>query len=659
MIYFLLHIILFNPALQDTVPQTALPDTLELETVLPDTLNGETEITDVAEIEEPEELVPVHIWRYDSLPGFETQLTDSTLRWVNMLSLTNHFSRRPGGITYRTGTLGRMDGIDLHAFENHHFNAVLNGLNINDPLTRAVNWNRLPTHKIMLMDESDYGPSYRTELRLRDHYLVKPRTYLNFDESSHSFRNLEFSATHNINQKTNIELSYWDRRDGIGYRRSGVEGNQIVFKGYHQLTPRWLIRLGYISNSLEQEQSFGYVVQDPALFTFNPFTETPNQLSAESDESSKDIYLQAHYRRIGNDRVKSQFGLHYQSDERRLRFTADTVGTNFRNIELYARHRIGGDRAALSATARPFFLENRTEQLDENQWLGLKGDIDARLYSGRGVTLLAHGGGFVRDDSRAELYSGAKVQWNIFPGFEVSAFGGYSNRSPDLQALYWQSNSFSGNTDLLNEESLTGGAEAVIGLGKYFSVGGRADYRETVNGVFVDLLSQTQGEFLNIDPFATLSASSWLDLESTLFEGMLSATYKTYQSSVSDNLINRGLQTGGDKVWLKGNFYWKNYLFDRATFVKAGIVGMYSPNFMRGAEYIVPLNRWQHGTDEFFNPPYSRVDIDVSARVRWLMVLLRWENIFDRVTQPGYFETVGYPMPEQRFIFGLRVLFTN
>jgi hypothetical protein len=658
LIYLLFHIVAFSAVMQDTVPPAAPPDTLLLETVEPDTLIADDH-GEEPEPEEPEELIYIHIWEYEDRAGFTTQVTDSTLRWTQMLNLTKNFYHRPGSITYRTGTLGRKDGIDHHAFENRHFEAELNGLRINDPLTGSVNWNRVPTHKIRTMSEADYGPLYRADIRLRDHYLVEPRTYLNFDESSYNYRHLEFSATHNINQETNIELSYWDRRDGIGYSRSGVEGNQIVFKGYHQLNERWLLRSGFISNSMEQEQSFGYQFQDPAVFAFNPFIEVPNQGLAESEEGSKDLYVQAHFRRDTLSSAHSQFGLHYQSDKRNIQFNTDTTATNFRNIELFARHRIGTERTGLSASVRPYFLENRTDQLTQNRWLGVKSDADGALYAGGGFSLFAQGGAAFRDDSRYDLHSGVKLQWSLIPGFEIGLFGGYADRAPDLQALYWQSNSIFGNPDLMNEESLTAGIESTIGLGSYFRLGGRADYRETVNGVFVDLESQTAGQFVNIDPYTSISATSWLDLESTLFEGMVSATYKTFESSASVNPINQRLQQSGERVWLKGNFYWKNYLFDRATFVKAGMSGMYSPNFMRGSEYIAPLNRWQHGTEDYFNPPFSRVDIDVSARVRWLMVLLRWENIFDRVNQLGYFETVGYPMPQQRFIFGLRVLFTN
>lgn len=654
MIALLLNILLFSAAVQDTTEQVTPADSISLEAAESDTLQQMMQ-----QEEEEEEPVIIQVWRYNNRPAFETTETDSTLRWINTLSLTQRFYRYPGAFTYRTGTLGRMDAVQIHTFENRHFETELDGLQINDPLTGAVNWNRVPVHKIGTMNTSSFGPDYMTNIRLRDHYLVQPRTYLNFDESSYNFRNLEFAATHNVIPGTNLELSYWDRRDGIGYSRSAVEGNQILFRGYHQLNSRWLLRAGYITNSLEQQQPFGYVLNDPSLFPFNPFIATPNERSASSDKSTKDIYLQTHFRRDSVRAVQTEFGFHYQTNERSLTYSADTVATDFRLIELYTRQRMQLKGAAATVTARPFFLENRTEQLVENKWTGVKGNLTSSLAIGQVLELSATGAGTIRSNARYDVKAGGRLGLSLGANLELAAFGGYSTESPDLQALYWQSENFIGNSDLLNEKSLTAGAEAKVGFGSYFSVDGRVDIRQVEQGVFLNRSGQQVEEFVNIDPYTSMSATGTLTLDSPLFEGMASATYKRFESAELDHPVNIGLQNSGDRVWMKGSMYWKNYLFDRATFVKAGLVGMYSPNFMRSAEYIVPLNRWQHGTQELLNPPYSRVDIDISARIRWFMVLLRWENIFDRVTQPGYFETVGYPMPQQRFILGLRVLFTN
>ena len=647
---------LFAVAVQDTTQETSPADSISLETAGLDTLQSMMQQAEEPEEEEP---VIIRVWTYDNMPGYETQETDSTLRWVNTLSLTQRFYRYPGAFTYRTGTLGRMDGIQMHTYENRHFQTELDGLHINDPLTGAVNWNRIPVHKIRTMKTLSFGPDYSTDIRLRDHYLVQPRTYLNFDESTYNFRNLEFAATHNILPGTNLELSFWDRRDGIGYSRSAVEGNQIVFRGYHQLSNQWLARAAYITNSLEQQQSFGYVLNNPSLFPFNPFIATPNERSAVSDESSKDVYVQAHFRRDSVSAVTSELGLHYQVNRRSLTYSADTVATDLRNIELYARQTLKRGAATVTATARPFLLTNRTDQLSVNEWFGVKGGVDGKLSLGPSIELSATADGTFRDDSRYEAEAGGRLSLDLLSWLNVSAFGGYASRLPSLQALYWESDAFSGSSDLLNETSVSAGAKTTVGLGSYLSLDGRLDIRRVEEGVFVNRTGQAVENFVNIDPYTSMSATGTLNLHSPLFEGMASATYKTFESASIVNPVNAGLQNSGDRMWLKGSLYWKNYLFDRATYVKAGLVGLYSPSVMRTAEYIVPLNRWQQGTQDLFNPAYSRVDIDVSARIRWFMVLLRWENIFDRVTQRGYFETVGYPMPEQRFILGLRILFTN
>lgn len=656
MIYFLTIWMSFTMAAGDTIPTPPPPAV-----IMSDSLQ-------IGEPEEEEEIIEISIWTYDGSAGFDVAETDSTLRWVNMLNLTDRFSRKRGGITYRTGTLGRMDGVDYHSYETRYFSAEVNGLQINDPLTGRLNWNRVPIHKITTFEESDYGVRYRSRIRLRDHYLTQPRTYLNFDESANNYRGLEFSATHNLNEKTNIELSFWDRRDGIGFSRSIVEGNQIVFKGYRQMSDRWLMRAGYITNSMEQQQPFGYVVSDPRFFDFNPFNAQPIQGGANSDENTKDVYVQFHHRQSIDRDVSMELGLHYQSAERRAQFaqavgtaeaSRDTVLTNFRNIELFGRQHLHVRNVEATATARFFSLDNRNQvQLTENWWAGAKGDIDVNYPLGF-LMISGNSSFMVRSDNHFDVDYSGRIDIEPIRSVIISAFGGFSNMSPDIQALYWQSDGFLGNSDLSNERSLMGGVQLVSGLGSFFSVGARGEVREVENGIFVDLMSDTEGQFINIDPYTHLSGTGWFDLHSRFLEGNISATYKTFESVNLENPINQGLATTGDRLWLKGSFYWKNYVFDRAAFVKAGVIGTYSPNSVRTADYITPLNRWQHGTNELVNKPWSRVDVDVSARIRWFMLNLKWENIFDRVTQTGYFETVGYPMPPRRFIFGMRILFTN
>ena len=114
-----------------------------------------------------------------------------------------------------------------------------------------------------------------------------------------------------------------------------------------------------------------------------------------------------------------------------------------------------------------------------------------------------------------------------------------------------------------------------------------------------------------------------------------------------------------ERLWLKGSAYWKGYLFDRATYVKAGVHGMLAPFNYQADHYNPVLDTWQPVSDDQLLPVFNRVDVDVSARVRSIVFTLRWENVLDDVSQLGYFETAQYPMSNRRFIFGVRALFRN
>ena len=656
-----------KPVLPDTLPTPVLPDSLLPDTLLiPDYQDSLPDSTLQDTIppqqrpgleEEPEEVRQdtVHVWQYHTHGSFETAETDSTLRWVNMLNMFNRFHNTRGAITYRMGTVGKMDGLELHAFESRHLNLEMEGLVMNDPLTGAVNWNRLAFHKIAIFNETNYGGSYRAETRLRDHYLVQPRTYLNFDESKFNYRSLEFAFTQNLRKGTNLEISFWDRRDGAGYTRQNVEGRQVVARIYHQLNHNWLLKAGYINNSLERQESFGYNISDPRFFTFNYFIESPLQNNANADQTTSDIYLQMHHRRDSTSTVSTKFGLHYQTDSWDLSYNADTLSTSFRNIELYAQQRIGSGSTQLTGTARAFALsESEGRNLTETSWFGAQASarLTQRLLSFAQIDGAAYYTFF--DDDRTSSDLSARFKIEPLRGTSLAVFAGYHTRAPDIQASYWQSNQFFGNENLPDEESVLFGAEARIGLTRALQLGVRGDLRDTENAAFINV----DGIFESIDPYSMMSGTAWLALDSRIFEGEISGTYNAYTSN-SNHPLNRMLAGSGDKIWLKGNLYWKNYLFDRAAFVKAGFSGMFSPNAYRGAEFYTPLNRWQHGTNEFINPSFYRLDFDLSARIRWFMLLLKWENILDRIDQLGYFESAGYPMPEMRFRFGIRVLFTN
>jgi hypothetical protein len=648
-------------ASQDTIPATLPADSLLQQRLTPSTpqlpeftlYNPNTETPEASSQEETPDTV--YVWEYKTPTTLQPAETDSTLRWLGYVNMAERFYRQRGTVTYRLGTNGRMDGVEIFNHESRHVDLQMEDMRLNTPLNGLANWNRLVVHKISEMATSDFGAEYRTNVRLRDHYLVEPRTYLNFDESKFNNRSLEFSFAQNFRKDTNVEFSFWDRRDGGGYRRSNVQGTQAMVRVYHQLSEPWMLKAGFISNSMNREESFGYEVTNPSLFAFNRFTESPIESSADSEQGSSDIYIQLHHRADTSETVRSKMGIHYQTHRWNLTYSADSLETTFRNAELFSQHRVQLGDAELTGTSRFYMLtEKNGNHLSESAWTGVHMNLDYRQRLASFWEVLGTASTERVSDGRQTSSISLKTVVQPVSGLQVSIFGGAATVAPDVQALYWQSREYTGDENLSNEESIYIGASAEIGLGKYFTLGLRGDLRESDGTPFLNSLNT----FETIDAFTATSGTGWLTFNSRIFEGQLSGHIKSYSSN-STSPINQVLTSGGERIWLKSRLFWKNYVFERAAFVKAGVIGHFTPGEYRAAEYITPLNRWQHGTQELLNPSHYRMDVEVSARIRWFMMLLTWENVLDQAGQLGYFETVGYPMPERRFKFGIRVLFTN
>ncbi|MEX2600583.1 MAG: putative porin [Balneolaceae bacterium] len=633
-------------------PEISEPDTTE---AAADTVSVPERIDPEGEEDEEEELVPISIWEVQQPPGYLVAETDSTLRWFMALDWTEQLSRNPGVIAYRTGSLGRPAGLDIHSFENRHQRVEIENLSANDPVTGQVHWGRVPIHKIESIAISDRSGYHSASVRLREHYLVQPRTYLNFDESRDNYRSLEFAFIQNLTSRLNLELSYWDRKDGTLYTRNNMEGNQIVAKGRYHLSEELMVKAGYVTNTLNQEEPFGYSIADLRQYHFNPYSTGAVRSSASSARSMSDLYLQLYQRRGEEDPAGRMVGLSLQGDGWDLKSSSDSVRYNMNRLTLQAWQdlEVGPARFRFYANGESL-QDNEQETLTEHRWfrwnIGLKGELSITDVAGIGFTGDYRG----RSDSRTGYELSGYLSLRPVRPVELRGYGGITSSIPELQALYWNSEEWQGDRQLLNEEAFFSGLSATLGIGSALTLGVRADLRQVEQGIFVN----PDGLFQNIDPYTNLSGTAWAEFDSERFEGLFSVSSQAF-SSGSGLEMNRNLNGGGERVWIKGALYWKNYLFDRALFLTAGISGMYSPGEYHSASWLPELNRWQHGHALQAIPSFYRLDTEVSARVRWMMVLVRWENSLDRIDQLGYFETEGYPMPYRRMIFGLRVLFTN
>ena len=91
-----------------------------------------------------------------------------------------------------------------------------------------------------------------------------------------------------------------------------------------------------------------------------------------------------------------------------------------------------------------------------------------------------------------------------------------------------------------------------------------------------------------------------------------------------------------------------------------GILTTFSPLTYRSRLFNTELQFWENAAlDEVEIPAFFRMDAELSARLRSMMILIRWENTLDGFGQAGYFEAATLPMPGRRLIVGIRAQFRN
>lgn len=635
---------------------STLTDTLATP-VVSDTLSGSP--TDTLQTGSPEVIFNVTPWDYHAPLGADLAATDSTLRWQIWPSWTYKKNRDPGVISYRMGTIGRSNAQLINAHEPKYQQLFWGDIRLNDPVTGTVNWNYIPHHRIKALYEEQLGIDHLTRFYLKEYYLNKPLTQLNYDESSFEMRSLEFVLSRNFGQKTNAEISYWDRRDGGEYDNSSVVGRQIYARISHQIDYKQELRLHFLNNNFDNALPFGYMIPaDPSQFAFDRFEAIPNESSASADRNGTVIGLNYYRRPADSTKTTSNFhaGIYSNGVKRSVDYSADQTSYNVQELGASLRKWIQLGPLEAEAGASYGYFINKSEA-DSNLVTGNWGMLRADGKMALQPVPLARLGGYGTYRSRSDGFSdynlGARVSFSLADRVRLSAGISTGSRMPTPQQLYWQSVEYQGNEALENEtiQSLYG--ELNIMPFKGLSIGAKAQLKQIEDGIIVG----ADSIFTNVTPYSSFSTTGYFDFNSRHFEFSGSATIQQFghfgQSSTSPLPVEKS-----QRIWFKGAAYVKGYLFNRATFVKAGVAGMITPQSYHSAKYYPSLDYWQSAGGNRI-PAFNRLDVDLSARVRTIMILLRYENVLDDVAQQGYFETAGYPMTQRRFIFGIRVLFRN
>jgi hypothetical protein len=230
---------------------------------------------------------------------------------------------------------------------------------------------------------------------------------------------------------------------------------------------------------------------------------------------------------------------------------------------------------------------------------------------------------------------------------------GFSN-IPSIQSQFWDGNRYSGNPDLENEMgySATGDLQLILNSKLRFGLKGR--YKISENSVWIS----SDTTFINSSEYDQMTGTFYGNFENHLFEFSSSATIQQFNYSEADPL-NSSINEQDQVLWVRNSAFVKGYVFDRAAYLKMGFKTLLSPLAYGARTYNTELGIWQGNSMEQDIPPFFRLDAELSARIRGIMVVMRWENALDGFGQAGYFEAAGFPMPPRRLLVGIRAQFRN
>jgi hypothetical protein len=602
-------------------------------------------------------LFRVQPWKFHAPLGADLVATDSTLRWQNWPDWSYRLNRRPGIISYRLGNNNRSNAVQRNAHEPRHQQLYWEGISLNDPVSGTLHWSVIPQHKLSQFYSQELGTQHRSTFYNHQYYINKPLSRLVYTESKYSFRNLEFEVSHNLSQRTNVELSYWDRRGGGEFPNSEITGRQIYGKLSYHLNQRRYLKLNYMNNNFDMGMPFGYDIPNLATYTFDRFNTSANQSSATSGQTSSLLALNFYQRRADTTKATDNLhgGLFYRGNKRSLTSSSDSTGYKVRSLGLMANKWWKWKGLSLEGYARYEYFFNSTSTENSflaDNWSLLKTEGTLQLDYTPIVDFRAGGSFKLRTDGFDGYRLNATLDV-VLGKLTISPGASTGSIMPTPQQLYWHSAGYHGNADLNNETIHEVRAKLSYDLNNEIKIGLRGQHKDITDGIML-----TDSTFSNVTSYASQSATAFVEWNPRHFEFSGSATAHQFTDSYINStktipMLNR------KRVWLKGSAYWKGYLFDRATYVKAGVSGMMAPFRYQADHYDPVLDTWQPVSDDQQLPVYNRLDIDISARVRSIMFLLRWENVLDDVNQLGYFETAQYPMGNRRFIFGVRALFRN
>lgn len=630
----------------------------------------QADTSDLVAMQEGLEVFGIIPWRWANRTkwGAREVATDSLLRWEHYTDGHVLWAQRSDVIAYELGTVGRQSGHYVQGFGPGDQKVYLEGIDLSNPITGLQELQYVPINKVSSIQELA-SHRLRSDWRLRDYYLIKPISTLHYDESSYTYRNLEFGVGHNFSERSHLELSFWDRRAGGNYPANELKGSQMFAKGYYHLSKTLRLDAWAANNSFEADESFGYS-NSSAAFPFSEYGPIPRRNSVSSSSSRSDWFVRLGHRPDSSSLASSSFQLGRTIHKFSLPFGTDTTAWNIRSLWFTGATVLEGPSWGLSAEGRWSGYTNRkgsdtgfhTIKLS-NWWesnanllgywkvlptVNLRLGVEHAFTGDRGSAL----SGWVSLDFDNKFI---KTNLQLGQGLQLRS----------IQDQYWTSNSWQndgtnfedsplqesqyilGSVDLWPERILT------IWLNARYSV------ESGIALLAPSGLFQEEIRVYYAKEHSFWSTSVGLDAHSSHWEYGLSATAFSRGNgqiqAQSTELFETDMQ-----FRLRSHAFWKGYVFERAAYTKMGVRLYGSPLASHNLAFDTAAQWWsvqQNGLAE--QPAFLRADIEISSRVRSMIVFLRWENMAQGLLGPGYFGADSFPMPGRRLVVSIKATFRN
>lgn len=597
--------------------------------------------------------------------GFRLVSNDSLSRWELWSDQGEWVSRQPGVISTRLGGLGRNDGFVIRAHEPRNQRLYRDGIPLNERIFGSANRKRLPHYsRIATVHENTLPIRYHSELRSVRYHVIRPFTFINYEQTAFEYRSTEGFLARNISPSTNISMAYWGKNEGESYRNRTMGGRNAEVTMYHFHNDSWMLEGGYHYSGIQLGEPENFRPYDMFSFLFNYFEAAPDEPQGRSSVRNSLFRVTAYHRTDPDSPASTRISLYH---DRYRRSHYDRVDST--SVQTLTTGVVGRKHLTLGSIAFQGDIRSEWSVLDRDRFRTM--DIRSWVYSqARGTFLLPLPNrsriyGWLesawRTDGHADGEIGIGVDARLLSGTSVYASYAFGEQMPRPGHLYRINASISGNSDLGNER-IQRGVAGIRKDSRKWTAGAELHASHHRNPILIGVDSL----FIQPDSHLAAGAMAWFNYHGDRLEISISNTFLQYfsdGSTIGSQLLDRS----GQRIWIRASAYYKNYIYNRAAFLKAGFYLQASPLLYRSQQYYPAMdywdpNSWHPSTDVVEGQPlpeFVRLDLDLTARVRNVIFLFRMENALDNWLLPGYFETAWQPMPANRLRFGIRWVLRN